>query len=469
MKKMRNLFTIYIVVTGLFYAGCQSGSNTKPVKEDSKDSAMIKMITLDPGHFHAALVQKSMYPGIDSIVHVYAPDEPEVQSHLALINGYNTRKDDPTRWQEEVYKGTDFFDKMLSDKMGNVVVVAGNNKRKAEYIHRSVSAGMNLLGDKPMAIDTAGFKELVQSFKDAAIKKVLLYDIMTERSEISNILQRDLMRDESVFGVLQKGTPQSPAVEMESVHHFYKFVSGSALKRPAWFFDASQQGNSIVDVGTHLADLIQWECFPDMQIDYTKEIKLQTAKKWPTPVTLSQFKDITRLDTFPSYLHAFIKNDTILNTDANGSVNYSIKGINVKITARWNFKAPEGGGDTHYSKFTGTKSILIIRQAKEDKYLPTVYVQPAAGNAAGFESVLTGSLKKLAAQYPGMTIEKSGDSWKVVIPENLRIGHEAHFAQVMQRFLKYLKDGKLPDWEVPGMLAKYYVTTYGAAMAERVK
>ena len=68
-----------------------------------------------------------------------------------------------------------------------------------------------------------------------------------------------------------------------------------------------------------------------------------------------------------------------------------------------------------------------------------------------------------------MTIEKSGDSWKVVIPENLRIGHEAHFAQVMQRFLKYLKDGKLPDWEVPGMLAKYYVTTYGAAMAERVK
>ena len=39
------------------------------------------------------------------------------------------------------------------------------------------------------------------------------------------------------------------------------------------------------------------------------------------------------------------------------------------------------------------------------------------------------------------------------------MGHEAHFAQVMERYLQYLKDKKLPGWEVPGMLAKYYTAT----------
>ncbi len=32
----------------------------------------VKLITLDPGHFHAALVQKSMYPQVDPTVFVYA-------------------------------------------------------------------------------------------------------------------------------------------------------------------------------------------------------------------------------------------------------------------------------------------------------------------------------------------------------------------------------------------------------------
>ncbi len=465
MKIIRNLFPITILSTGLLFAGCQSGGSPKPVKRDSKDSTMVKLITLDPGHFHAALVQKSMYPGIDSIVHVYAPNRPEVQSHLALVNGYNTRKDAPTRWHEEVYTGTDFLDKMMALKNGNVVVIAGNNRRKAEYIHRSVEAGMNVLGDKPMAIDTSGFKELVQSFKDAGIKKVLLYDIMTERSEITNILQRELARDAAVFGKLKTGTPEAPAVVMQSVHHFYKFVSGSALKRPAWFFDAAQQGNAIVDVGTHLADLVQWEGFPDVLIDYTSDIKIQKAKRWPAPVTLAQFKDITKLDSFPSYLHSYMK-DTVLNADANGSVNYSIKGINVKISALWNYKAPEGGGDTHYSKFMGTKCTLTIKQGKEEKYVPTLYIEPVTRNSTDFGTALNEFMKKITTIYPGITLEKSNNGWKMMIPEKFNIGHEAHFGQVMQRFLHYIEEGKLPDWEVPCMLSKYYVTTYGAAMAE---
>ena len=44
-------------------------------------------------------------------------------------------------------------------------------------------------------------------------------------------------------------------------------------------------------------------------------------------------------------------------------------------------------------------------------------------------------------------------------PGTYRVGHEAHFGQVMQKYLGYLADKTLPDWEVPNMIAKYYTTT----------
>jgi hypothetical protein len=46
----------------------------------------IKLITLDPGHFHAALVQKNSYSTVSPIVHVYAPQTPDVTLHLERIN-----------------------------------------------------------------------------------------------------------------------------------------------------------------------------------------------------------------------------------------------------------------------------------------------------------------------------------------------------------------------------------------------
>jgi hypothetical protein len=39
------------------------------------------------------------------------------------------------------------------------------------------------------------------------------------------------------------------------------------------------------------------------------------------------------------------------------------------------------------------------------------------------------------------------------------VGHEAHFAQVTEQYLRYLADGAVPDWEIQNTLARYYVTT----------
>lgn len=56
----------------------------------------VKLITLDPGHFHAALVQKVSYPQVCKDVYVYAPGGFDADEHLKRIEGFNTRAENPT-------------------------------------------------------------------------------------------------------------------------------------------------------------------------------------------------------------------------------------------------------------------------------------------------------------------------------------------------------------------------------------
>src|ERR1017187_9796066 len=138
-------FGLWILVTASIFSMCATLSVTAATNE-------VRLIALDPGHFHAGLVQKFMYPQVSPVVHVYAPAGPDLAEYLKRIEGFNTRADQPTRWEERVYTGPDFLQHMLHEKAGNVVVLAGNNAHKIEYIYRSVSAGFNVLADKPMAI-----------------------------------------------------------------------------------------------------------------------------------------------------------------------------------------------------------------------------------------------------------------------------------------------------------------------------
>ena len=63
-----------------------------------------------------------------------------------------TRAENPTRWKEEVYTGNDFFEKMLAEKKGNVVVLSGNNQKKTEYILKSLENGFNVLPINPWSL-----------------------------------------------------------------------------------------------------------------------------------------------------------------------------------------------------------------------------------------------------------------------------------------------------------------------------
>ena len=98
----------------------------------SSAAERVQLMTLDPGHFHAALVQKFMYPQVDPVVHVYAPDSPDLDLHLQRIEGFNTRAEKPTRWDTRVHRGADFAEKMFAEKPGNVVVLSGNNAHQGD-------------------------------------------------------------------------------------------------------------------------------------------------------------------------------------------------------------------------------------------------------------------------------------------------------------------------------------------------
>lgn len=427
----------------------------------------VRLITLDPGHFHAALVQKSMYANIDSTVHVYAPKGKELDAHLALIDGYNSRAASPTRWIESVYSGEDYLEKMLAEKKGNLVVLAGNNKMKTAYIGRSVHGGINVLSDKPMAINQNGFTLLEKAFAEAKNKKLLLYDIMTERFQVTNALQRELSMIPAVFGKLQTGTEADPAVIKESVHHFFKTVSGKPLIRPAWYFDVEQEGEGIVDITTHLVDLVQWECFPGIALNYKKDIQINNSRHWATAISPAQFTQVTGLESYPSFLTKYIQADS-LQVYANGSFNYTIKGIHARVSVTWRFEAPPGAVDTHYSIMKGTKANLIIQQEAEQQYKPVLYLE-AVDNSTGYEIALNHAIQTLSKKYRGLGLQKSGKGWIIIVPAEYELNHEACFAEVMKRYIFYLQQGYLPDWEVPNMLAKYYTTLKALQMAATAK
>ena len=424
----------------------------------------VRFMTLDPGHFHAALVHKEMYAGVSPEIDVYAPPGADLEEHLRRVSGYNERAERPTAWRMEVHTGPDFFERMLAERPGNVVVIAGRNRRKIDYVERSVDGGLNVLADKPWIVRSADLPRLDAALSGAASKGVVAYDIMTERYEITNALQRELVNDPAVLGRLVPGTPDEPGVQMTSVHHVLKTVSGAPLRRPAWFFDPREQGEALADVGTHLVDLSLWTLSADRAVDYRRDVEVLSARRWPTTLTLDEFGRVTGEPAFPASLAEWTRGDS-LECACNTQVVYSLRGTHVRLDVRWDVEAAHG--DTHEAVYRGEKARVEIRQGEEEGWRPEVYVAPNTPAQRG--EVLAALRQRVAAlqeRWPGVAVEDRGDRFLVVAPDRYRLGHEHHFAEVTARFLEYLKEPRtMPAWEHPNMVAKYWITTRGTDLS----
>jgi predicted dehydrogenase len=247
-----------------------------------------------------------------------------------------------------------------------------------------------------------------------------------------------------------------------------KTVAGKPLRRPPWYFDVAQQGEGIVDVTTHLVDLVMWICFPEQIISHSSDVEMLHARRWPTPVTRAEFEKVTGSDGFPPYLKKYIQPDGTMHCYCNGEMSYRLNGVHVKVSVIWNYEAREGGGDTHESRIRGSLADIVIHQGKAQNYQPELYVEPAKARQEGsvWASNLLSSFAKLQQKYPGVELVDEISHFRVQIPGGYRTGHEAHFSQVAERYFDFLRQGHLPEWEVPNMLAKYYITTQALELAK---
>ena len=424
----------------------------------------VKFVTLDPGHFHAALVHQQVYPVVSPRIHVYAPLGPDLLRHLQHLAHFNAREHAPTAWEVEVHTGPDFFDRMLRDGAGNVVVLAGRSRGKIEYIQGSLEEGFHVLADKPWIIEPEEFPELQRALALADSHGLIAYDIMTERYEITNILQRELVGDPAIFGSPLTGSVSEPSVTMRSVHHLSKTVAGRPLQRPVWFFDSREQGEALADIGTHLVDLSIWTLFPDRALDHRRDVEVLAARRWPTMLGPSEFERITGHKAFPPELGAFVS-DGDLACDCNTQVDYVLGGIHVRLDVLWDVSSDHG--DTHDAVYRGTRSSISVHQGTDEAWQPETYVVPNRPELK--EEVLVAveaRLDRLREERPGLEVEDQGERLRIVIPDRYRVGHEYHFAEVTTRFLEYFADpDRFPTWENPNMLVKYFITTRGTELS----
>jgi predicted dehydrogenase len=379
-----------------------------------------------------------------------------VVDYLNRIALFNTRKENPTAWKIELHAGPDFFERMLKEHPGNVVILTGRNRPKMDRIEASIHAGLNVLADKPWILTSRDLPRLERVLHQAQEKKLVAYDIMTERFEITSLLQKDLVNDEGIFGKLVSGTDAEPAVTARSVHHLMKVVAGVPLRRPVWFFDVNEYGDGLADVGTHVVDLVQWTAFPRDSIDYKKDIRILNARRWPTVISKSDFERVTGEPQFPASLAAHVK-DGKLEYECNNAIRYTVRGAHLALDVRWNWESADG--DIYEASFRGTKSRIDLRQGAVQRFVPELYVvSQDASVFAGLDRWATAMQKS----YPGLGVEHHDKEARVVIPQKFRVGHEDHFGQVTNIFFDYLKNpASMPDWELSNMMVKYFVTTSG--------
>ena len=400
-----------------------------------KEYLPVKLSVVDPGHFHASLVFKNMQKGIDPVVRVYSPvNVTDLFDFKSAINDYNGRSDNPCGWQLQEVVSRDYLDSIPQATGLEAVILSGRNNLKAEYILAAVEKGYNVLSDKPMAIDEEGLHILQKAYALAEQKGLVIMDMMTERYDIVNLLTRDIIGNEAIFG--HPDSSDGPAVKMRSVHHFFKKVDGKTLHRPVWYYDTAVQGEGIADVTTHLVDLIMWQCFPGQTLG-CGDVSLVAADHYPTKVTVDG-RD--------------------LQVMSNGSIDFRIKDLEARLEVEWKWEAKKGRGDSFEALYKGTGCDLIIRQNPGDSR-KELYLR---GN------VDLCALQAVCSAYGGVEVEKSGkDEWHLLIPQSLRISHEDHFNLVAGQFFDYLRGARFPVWEAGNTLSKYCLTTSAVKLANR--
>jgi predicted dehydrogenase len=404
--------------------------------------ALNTLLFLDPGHFHAALTLRIAQPRANDEIGVYAREGAELRDFLALIERFNRRSPGPTRWRPVVTTSSDPLARLVEERRGEVVILAGRNGGKARTMHRLHDAGFHVLADKPWLVEPADLEHVRASLAGWP----LACEIMTGRRDAAAGVVKRLVGARDVFGDFRA---DAPAIEQESVHHLEKLVDGAPLRRPWWYFDVRVQGSGPADIPTHAVDQAQWLVDGD-----AAPAALVSARAWETPVPADAFQRITGAPAFPPELAPFVEGGS-LRYRGNAELVYRIGHVTARASTRWALSAPAGSGDTAHLAARGTRADVRLEQSARTGYRRRIFVEPRA-DAAAVSRALHDAVGGWQAELPGVDVAPAGaDAFEVRLPRSLDGGHETHFARVLDEFLALVDARRRPAAVAARTLTKY--------------
>src|SRR5206468_3114452 len=402
----------------------------------------------DPGHFHAALTLRVPPARAADEVSVYAREGAALRDFLALVERFNRRAPHPTRWRPIVTTSDDPLERLVAERRGDVVVLAGKNGGKARTIRRLRESGFHVLADKPWLVEAADLEHVRASLDGWP----LVAEIMTGRQDLAAGLVKRLVGADALFGAFRD---DGPAIEHESVHHLEKLVDGAPLKRPWWFFDVRVQGSGPVDIPTHVVDQAQWLVDGDASAPALVSARawstrvpasspaLVSARAWSTRVPAEAFRRITGEAGFPRELEPFVDGDA-LSYRCNAELVYRIGRVTASAATRWNLSPLPGGGDTSHSVAHGTRADIRLEQSARTGHRRRVFLEPRT-DAAGVARVLLDTVRAWQAEIPGVEVVPAGpDTYEVTVPPPLDGGHETHSARDPHEILRIVDDHHPP-------------------------
>jgi predicted dehydrogenase len=417
---------------------------------------MHTLMFLEPGHFHAALTLRERHPLVGDEVFVYTETEAEpgtagggreVAEFLGLIEAFNHRPQRPTRWRPVVRAGPDPLTRLLKDRPGDVVILAGRNDRKMALVRRLHDSGLHVLADKPWVTSAATLVDVRYVLKGGA----RVMEMMTGRHATTSTVAERLVREPSIFGTFDTGGDEA-AIRLTSVHHLEKSVNGAPLRRPAWFFDVRVQGDGLADIPTHLIDQAQ-RLLAAHGAATDREAELIAARRWSPPVPRALFARVTGLADFPADLREDVEGD-VLAYAGNAELSFRLRGVRVHLTTRWDLTEPAGGGDVHSVTVAGTHARLRVDQGPQTGFRPRLIVEPGR-NGWRLETALQKAMTAWQPDYPGIAAVASPGGFEIEVPTSPGTGHEGQFPLVLAEFLRTVDGGRWPDERAADTLAKY--------------
>jgi predicted dehydrogenase len=414
---------------------------------------MHTLLFLEPGHFHAGLTLREPNPRVSEEIFVYASDGPDLRDFLALVERFNRRAERPTRWRPTVVTGTDPLARLIAERRGDAVVLAGRNGGKARTFRRLHEAGFHVLGDKPWVVEPEDIAEVRASLAGWP----LVMEFVTGRHDVAARLFKRLVDSRELFGEFRTGAgADAPALELASVHHLEKLVDGAPLRRPPWYFDVRVQGGGAVDITTHVVDQTQW-LFEDR--DAKGPLRLEAARQWATPVPREAFRRITGEPDFPAALTPWVR-DGVLDCACNAELRYRISGVSARANVSWILATPAGGGDTSETLARGTRADVAMERTARTGYQRKLLVCPHVASRA----TLVDLVAALRGEFAGIEVAPTdGDRHEVTIPAALDHGHESHFPLVLDEFLTAIDERRWPGARAGRTLAKYTLLAEAAA------